>query len=187
MTKQSKIGNDSVGITARKVQRSRAKNRTRADMMPTIFERDGKPRRKCNGSNMISHTHSADRSSSAKQVDFSSLPGMPDSTIHSNPCPTNEHAIHGIFTSPGGDRERGTSRPLIRFYPSRGGKVALNRRRHTVRPRIFGVSKATRPQARTVLLDTGIRPPSFNAMCGSICWGVEQRLRTVYQKVSERK
>ena len=47
---------------------------------------------------------------------------------------------------------------LPKFTRAVGGKVALNRRCHTARARIFGGSKATRTHGCTVLLNT--RSPS---------------------------
>ena len=43
----------------------------------------------------------------------------------------------------------------LEFTRAVGGKVTLDRRRHTARAHIFGGSKVTRTHACTVLLDTG--------------------------------
>ena len=87
---------------------------------------------------------------------------MPDS-IHalepSHDKRNNEHPA--VFPPCQGDIATGERADYLpEFTRAVGGRVKLDRRRHTSRAHIFGGSKATRTHACTVLLDTG-SPSTF--------------------------
>ena len=151
-------GNGHGGNNRRKVQHSRVKERTDVDIMPTICERDN-----CvDVSNMTSNALSLDSSSRVQSGDLSNTPGMPDS-IHaleiSHDQRNNEHPA--AFPPYQVDIAAGERADYLQeFMRAVGGRVKLDKRRHTARAHIFGGSKAARTQACTVLLDTG-SPSTF--------------------------
>ena len=151
-------GNDNGGNTRRNAQHSRVKQFTNVDIMLTMFERD-----KCvDVSNTTSNALSGNSSGRVQSGGFSNTPGMPDS-IHaleiSHDQRNNEHPA--AFPPYQVDIAAGERADYLQeFMRAVGGRVKLDKRRHTARAHIFGGSKAARTQACTVLLDTG-SPSTF--------------------------
>ena len=121
--------------------------------MPTIFERD-----ECfDVSNTTSNALSLNSCSRVQSGDFSNTPGMPD-CIHALEASHDQRDNENPAVFPPCQVDIATGERadyLLEFTRAVGGRVKLDKRRHTARAHIFGGSKATRTHACTVLLDTG--------------------------------